>query len=87
MEKIFQLSLQRWKPWLSLILALIIFYLIFSLRDEKIDKLQQPRHIIPKLNHCTRLTPDAGPYKEAVISNSGQYCIEQDIVARHGTVI
>lgn len=82
MEKIFQLFLQRWKPWLSLILALIIFYLIFSLRDEKIDKLQQPRHIMPKLNHCTRLTPDAGPYKEAVISNSGQYCIGTDFWQR-----
>ena len=82
MEKIFQLFLQRWKLWPSLILALIIFYLIFSLRNEKTDKLQQPRNIIPKLNHCTRLTPDAGPYKEAVISNSGQYCLGTDFWQR-----
>lgn len=82
MEKIFQLFPQRWKPCLSLILALIIFILIFSLRNEKIDKLQQPRNIIPKLNHCTRLNPDAGPYKEAVILSSGQYCIGTDFWQR-----
>jgi len=78
MKKIFQLFPQHWKAWLSLISVTIIFYFTFPLGNEKLDNLHQPHNILPKLNHCIKLNPEAGPYKEATILSSGQYCVGTD---------
>lgn len=81
-EKHFLISPLKWKARLALILASITIGTILFNGNKKIEKLYQPHSVITTTNNCTELVPDAGPYKEAVISNSGQYCIGTDFWQR-----
>ena len=77
--KTFPLIFQRkWKAWLALILALITIGAILFTGNKKIEKLYQPHSVTMTKNNCIELVPEYGPYKEAVISNSGKYCISTD---------
>jgi len=77
--KNFSLIFQRKsKAWLVLILSLIIIGTIFFTGNKKIKKLHQPHSLVTTINDCIELVPEYGPYKEAVISNSGKYCIGTD---------
>ena len=78
MKPFFLIFQRKSKAWLALILALITIGAILFTGNKKIEKLHQPHSVTMTTNNCTELVPEYGAYKEAVISNSGKYCIGTD---------
>ena len=73
------LKTKRSRFLLCLVGTISLVYLTSSFwNDRQEDRLSSPIFNAGSNSHCKSLTPALGPYKEAHISESGDYCLKSD---------